>query len=66
LGGRLVHAAVTAADAAGETTVLLVGDLPFFAPHGFVQAAGVTLPGPVDPTRVLRRSQGAFAEGAVR
>jgi predicted N-acetyltransferase YhbS len=55
LGAALVRAAVSAAEAAGERAVLLVGDLPFFAPLGFVVADGVALPGPVDPGRVLVR-----------
>lgn len=57
LGGSLVAAVMAAAEAAGERAVLLVGDPPFFAPFGFARAA-VTLPGPVDPARVLARTFG--------
>lgn len=53
VGAALVRAALTAAEAAGERAVLLVGDPPYFAQFGFEEAAGVVLPGPVDPSRVL-------------
>lgn len=66
LGAALVEAAVAAADAAGERAVLLVGDLPLFGPLGFVRAENVTLPGPVDPARVLIRVlRGEAPVGAV-
>lgn len=65
LGGRLIAAAVSAADAAGDTAVLLVGDPPFFGPHGFARADGVTLPGPVDAARVLIRASGSAPRGPV-
>jgi predicted N-acetyltransferase YhbS len=56
LGALLVERACAAAEAAGETAVVLVGDLPFFSRIGFSVAAGVVLPGPVDPKRVLART----------
>lgn len=56
LGALLVQRACEAAQAAGETAVLLVGDLPYFQRAGFAVAADVTLPGPVDPRRVLART----------
>lgn len=57
VGAELIAAACAAARAAGEGFILLVGDLPLFAPHGFevVPAGRVTLPGPVNPGRVLWR-----------
>jgi predicted N-acetyltransferase YhbS len=53
VGGLLVAAAVEAAKAAGESAIVLVGDVPFFGRHGFAVARDVQLPGPVDPKRVL-------------
>jgi predicted N-acetyltransferase YhbS len=58
LGAMLVEHACEAARAAGEAGVLLVGDAPFFGRVGFSIAEGVTLPGPVDPKRVLVRRFG--------
>lgn len=57
VGGLLVARACEAAAAAGEAAVLLVGDAPYFARMGFSPAApgSVTMPGPVDPRRVLLR-----------
>lgn len=72
LGSQLVRRACDAAHAAGHGIVLLVGDDPFFAKLGFetVSAAQVTLPGPVNPRRVLWRALKPGAtdgvEGAVR
>lgn len=66
LGGLLVEKACEAAKAAGEPAVLLVGDLPYFGRFGFEIASDVTLPGPVDPKRVLVRRFGEVAvSGAV-
>ena len=55
VGGLLAAAACEAARAAGEHAIVLVGDMPFFGPHGFSVevAAAVELPGPVDRRRVL-------------
>lgn len=57
LGGRLVERAGAAADALGEGPILLVGDPPYFSRFGYSAepTAGVRLPGPVDPRRVLAR-----------
>lgn len=53
LGKRLIGLSLDAARAAGLRAVLLVGDADYFAPLGFERARGITLPGPVDPRRVL-------------
>src|SRR5579863_3772933 len=54
LGAALIRRAGEAAAAAGHALVLLVGDEPYYGPLGFSRApATVTLPGPVDPARVL-------------
>lgn len=58
LGGALVERCCEAARLAGHDVILLVGDLPFFGPHGFatVPAGRVILPGPVAAHRVLARA----------
>jgi predicted N-acetyltransferase YhbS len=55
LGAGLMRHAVAAAQAAGERLILLVGDMPLFAPLGFdiVPPGRVVMPGPVDLRRVL-------------
>ena len=55
LGADLVQACV---DHAGETGILLVGDLPYFGRFGFKSAPDVRLGGPVDQRRVLWRGEG--------
>jgi len=57
-GARLIARACEAAQAAGETHVVLVGDEPYFGRVGFSTAAGrgVLMPGPVDQRRVLVRA----------
>jgi predicted N-acetyltransferase YhbS len=63
VGALLVERACEAAKAAGEASVLLVGDEPYFARVGFSAIPGgrVRMPGPVDPRRVLARSFGDVA-----
>jgi predicted N-acetyltransferase YhbS len=58
VGALLVERACEAAQAAGESCVLLVGDEPYFARVGFsaAPAKDVKLPGPVDQRRVLVRA----------
>lgn len=55
LGRLLVNQALKTASAFGERSVLLVGDAPYYGPLGFepVPPGSITLPGPVDPARVL-------------
>ncbi|WP_421934670.1 GNAT family N-acetyltransferase [Phenylobacterium sp.] len=57
-GGLLVQRACAAAQAAGFSAVLLVGDEPYFSRFGFsaAPARDVRLPGPVDQRRVLVRA----------
>jgi predicted N-acetyltransferase YhbS len=72
LGAALVRKACEATQAAGHDLILLVGDPPFFGPLGFsmVPQGRVTMPGPVDPRRLLARAliSGADAglEGVAR
>jgi len=53
VGAQLVQRACKAAQAAGETAVLLVGDPPYFERFGFVGAPEAVMPGPVEQRRVL-------------
>lgn len=55
LGADLVQACI---DHAGDTGILLVGDLPYFGRFGFFPAPDAHLPGPVDQHRVLWRGDG--------
>lgn len=65
IGASLVEAALAAAAAQGHRLVFLVGDAPFYGRFGFrpVPPGRVTLPGPVDPARILVAElvPGAFA-----
>lgn len=65
IGGRLMDVALEAARAAGHRLVVLVGDEPYYAKFGFKRVPNglVTLPGPVDPARLLVAElvEGAFA-----
>ena len=56
LGAALIERACEGAAAAGHALIVLVGDMPYFGPLGFAVAPKVTMPGPVDPRRVLIRS----------
>ena len=53
LGAALVQACIDQARAGGAAGILLVGDAPYFGRFGFARTEGVTLPGPVDPARLL-------------
>ena len=63
LGAELVQVCLGYAAEAG-LGVLLVGDAPYFGRFGFTAAPEVSLPGPVDPRRLLWRGDGEAA-GAV-
>ena len=64
LGAALIQRACEASDAAGHRVILLVGDAPLFAPHGFrvVPRGRIVMPGPVDPGRVMFRAFPGEAE----
>ena len=55
IGEALVKRALEAAKTAGAGLVILVGDEPYYGRMGFkpVPAGRITLPGPVDPARLL-------------
>lgn len=63
-GLALMARGLEAAQAAGHKLVILVGDAPYYAKAGFLQVppGRLTLPGPVDKTRLLYRElvPGAF------
>jgi len=54
-GRALVEEGLARARAGGFSFVLLVGDMPYYARFGFnpVPPGQITLPGPVDPARLL-------------
>jgi predicted N-acetyltransferase YhbS len=55
IGHALIERALAAAKAAGHRLVILVGDEPYYGRSGFkpVPRGRVTMPGPVDPARLL-------------
>lgn len=65
IGRALIARALDDAKAQGHRLVLLVGDAPFYARAGFqpIPKGQVTMPGPVDPARLLVNElvSGAFA-----
>jgi predicted N-acetyltransferase YhbS len=72
IGEALVKRSLEAAKAAGWKLVILVGDEPYYARMGFKRApkSHISLPGPVDPDRLLycELEPGALAaaKGAAR
>lgn len=64
IGQSLMEHSLAAARAAGHKLVLLVGDEPFYSRVGFKRTppGRVTMPGPVDPSRLLycELVEGAF------
>lgn len=71
IGGALIEKSCALAAEAGWTLVFLVGDAPYYERFGFkrVPMGRLTMPGPVDPARMLVRelAPGAFegVSGAV-
>ena len=55
VGKELMRISVAAAQRAGEHSIILVGDFPYYEQFGFRQVphGQITLPGPVDPARLL-------------
>jgi predicted N-acetyltransferase YhbS len=64
VGGALIARALAEARANGHHLVVLVGDEPYYGRYGFkrVPAGRASMPGPVDPARLLvcELSEGAF------
>ena len=65
IGRTLIERSLDAARAAGYRLVVLVGDVPYYGRFGFkpIPKRQVTMPGPVDPARLLvaELEDGAFA-----
>ena len=65
IGENLVQRSLDAARASGHRIVLLVGDEPYYGRMGFARTPPqrLTLPGPVDPARLLycELVEGSFA-----
>ena len=61
LGGLLMTESMAEAVRQGWRRVLLVGDAPYYRRFGFRKLAGVIMPPPTNPDRVLGRSLGAEA-----
>ena len=55
IGGRLMGASIDACAKLDYELIILVGDEPYYAPHGFrkIPHGHIKLPGPVDPNRFL-------------
>jgi len=72
VGQALIERALNEAKAKGHRLVILVGDEPYYGKSGFkrVPPGRATMPGPVDPARLLvaELEEGAFegVSGAVR
>jgi predicted N-acetyltransferase YhbS len=64
IGRKLIERAMAVAKAEGERLVVLVGDEPYYGRIGFklVPKGRATMPGPVDPARLLvaELAEGAF------
>jgi predicted N-acetyltransferase YhbS len=65
VGRALIEHALGAAREAGHRLVVLVGDVPYYGRFGFkpIPKRQATMPGPVDPERLLvaELAEGAFA-----
>jgi len=53
LGGALIREGLALSEAARWPRVLLVGDAPYYGRFGFQKLAGVEMPPPTNPERVL-------------
>jgi predicted N-acetyltransferase YhbS len=66
IGQALIARALAEAKARGHRLVVLVGDEPYYGRHGFkrIPKGRATMPGPVDPARLLvcELTEGAFAD----
>ncbi len=65
LGAFLIQSSLDAADRAGVARILLVGDAPYYRRFGFARLAGVIMPPPTNPDRVLGTWDWAGVSGAV-
>ncbi|OAN82438.1 acetyltransferase [Jannaschia sp. EhC01] len=65
LGGLLMNAGLEAARIRGWQRILLVGDAPYYEKFGFTRLAGVAMPPPTNPARVLGYGDWADVTGNV-
>ena len=56
LGRLLIEEGLAAATAEGWARAMLVGDAPYYGRFGFTRLAGVVMPPPTNPERVLGRA----------
>jgi len=56
VGGELIEASLTRAEAFGWQRVILVGDAPYYKRYGFKQVKGIEMPPPTNPDRILGRA----------
>jgi predicted N-acetyltransferase YhbS len=65
LGGALIREGIHRAETDRWPRVLLVGDAPYYARFGFAKLAGVEMPPPTNPERVLGYGDWEGVEGRV-
>ena len=65
LGGYIIRESLRRAAALGWERVLLVGDAPYYGRFGFARLAGVEMPPPTNPARILGHGDGSGVSGAV-
>lgn len=53
LAGLLIRESLARAAALGHARVMLVGDLPYYRRFGFARLAGIDMPPPTNPDRIL-------------
>lgn len=65
-GAQLIEAVVLMAFDAGYGAIILVGDEGYFSRFGFMPFPELSLPGPVDPQRILGRMKDGTADIVLR
>ncbi|WP_224815618.1 GNAT family N-acetyltransferase [Hasllibacter sp. MH4015] len=66
LGAQMMEDGLARARAAGWARILLVGDAPYYARFGFARLAGVEMPPPTNPDRILGAGPWDGITGRVR
>jgi predicted N-acetyltransferase YhbS len=66
IGAALIREALARGRRGGWRRALLVGDLPYYGRFGFARLAGVEMPPPTNPDRVLGHGDWAGIAGPVR
>jgi len=65
IGAAMLRAVAERAQARGWRRLMLVGDAPYYARFGYARLAGVEMPPPTNPDRVLGRGEWAGIAGPV-